>query len=1048
MSEPAWATNVTGSAGKTTVKSMVVHALRACEAGRVMWVCAQPSSSSPRSFCGGTIFSTRVRVIGQRRRREGMQLNGASFGRMAAVRTISILLRTKSLFFMSVVSPVLSAGTDLDSRMLASGPVRITRARAMAYQVPMRRRVRNNYLVLLELTDADGAVVEGVGEAQPRDELTGDSEDQSWSFLEEVLHLLNTRELSLSDPTAAVNQVRQLREELSQLAEEMNHDDEQKRPYRGTLLGIELALLDMFARALGIPLYELLGQHRNEAPGMPPTATAEASASDLRRLLRRQFGRYPRLRIKARSRVGLAVGQMEKAADVDRSRLGQHEHLPLWVEFDGGLTREAASSLIEEVALSMAAGFLPTDVLIEQPVPVKYGDHLPTLQKEADHHLRQAGREDLKLTVLGDESIWDQHSLGRLQKLGGLRAVTVRPAQAGGLLAALDLAQNTVKRHKAAFISLNCMDGAGLITRSAVEHLALALPQVHAVKASGYDPELLPFARWVDESPQEGTQLEEAGAPTTNALRSVPVGRDQDTIVPRNLPGLGLRIDYSAFISDVEKFVQYPPVPEPTNEGQPPARYENVEDVRPLGPNGTKGYLLEKRALARGLSTTRYSKSAFVVSDGVHPNVGFKWSRSSISSAVAISVCTHKEATRLSLEEAGVPTPQGRTFRSGDFDSARAFVELIGFPVVVKPSMGIRGIGVVAGIETSQQLEDAFSLMTDSKFGGQDFIVEKHINGRDHRILVVGGEVVGAIQRKPASAVGDGKSTIAELLFHRNLARRNNPHLWTRPAVFDDSMAHHLSTLGLSLSSVLAEGREVLLSSTANISQGADSIDVFDELHPSIVEACKQAVAAIPGMQYCGVDFLLEDPSKAVDQQDAAIIELNAHAAIGNCEYPMFGKGRQVAQRHMDLTIDQCQLDADAPAEELTVRLMVRGKVTDVGYRQWLAGHANAMGAHGWVRTLNRRTVEAVIHGPTERVTPLIASCILGPAGAVPAVYQATVIQAASAELGDVFTVRDTPRAQDLTEQENEEIAALAGADDDDEPAAELDEDQVGDDEL
>lgn len=936
---------------------------------------------------------------------------------------------------MSVVSPVLPAGAALEAPPLTAGPVRITRARAMVYQVPMRKRIRNNYLVLMELTDADGKVVEGVGEAQPRDELTGDTDDDSWPFLEEALRRLNTRELTLADSAAAVRQVRKLHEELVQLAEKMNHNPEQKRPYRGTLLGIELALLDMFARGLQLPLHELLGQQRDEAPGMPLSGSADASTSELRRLLRRQFGRYPRLRIKGRDRVVSAVGQMEKAADVDRSRLGQHEHLPLWVEFDGGLTREAASSLIAEVALSMAAGFLPTEVLIEQPVPVKYGDHLPTLQKEADHHLGQAGREDLKLTVIGDESIWDQHSLGRLQKLGGLRAVTVRPAQAGGLLAALDLAQNAVKRHKAAFISLNCMDGAGLITRSAIEHLALSLPQVHAVKASGYDPDLLPFARWVEEptqdTPQDHAALAEPGVPVTKPFRFGPVGRDQETVVPRKLPGLGLGIDYSALVAEVEQFTQFPPIPEPTNEGQSPAVYDHVDDVRPLGANGTKGYLLEKRALARGLSTTRYSKSAFVVSDGVHPNVGFKWSRSSVSSAVAISVCTHKEATRLSLEEAGVPTPKGRTFRSGDFDSARAFVELIGFPVVVKPSMGIRGIGVVAGIENSQQLEEAFALMADSKFGGQDFIVEKHINGRDHRILVVGGEVVGAIQRKPASAIGDGKSTLAELLLHRNLARRNNPHLWTRPAYFDATMAHQLDKMGLTLASVLPHGQEVMLSNTANISQGADSIDVLDRLHPTIVEACKQAVAAIPGMQYCGVDFLLEDPAKPVDQQDAAIIELNAHAAIGNCEYPMFGTGRQVAQKLMDLTIDQYQLEARDAAEELTARVMIRGKVTGVGFRQWLAKHANKMGARGWVRNLNRRTLEAVIHGPTERVTPLIASCILGPDNAIPTSYHATVLQPGAAALSESFELRVTPPAEAITDQEGEEIASLAAAEQD-----------------
>jgi D-alanine-D-alanine ligase-like ATP-grasp enzyme/L-alanine-DL-glutamate epimerase-like enolase superfamily enzyme/acylphosphatase len=937
---------------------------------------------------------------------------------------------------MTVASPAFPNGLSLDSPPLAPGSVRITRARALAYQVPMRKKVRTNYLVLLELTDAHGRTVEGIGESQPREELTGDSEEHSWPYLEAALRSLNERELTLGDSESNLTQVRELQDELSQLARKLNHDRNQKRPYRGTLLGIEMALLDAFARGQRISVQEILGRRRDQAPGMPPSASSEASPSELRKLLRRQFGRYSRLRIKGSEHVEGSIEHMEKAAAVDRSRVGRCDHLPLWVEFNGAMTREAASRLVEEVALGMAAGFLPTEVLLEQPVPVKYGDHLPTLQKEADHYLRLTGREDLQLTVVGDESIWDQHSLGRLQKLGGLRAVTVRPAQAGGLLAALDLAQRAVKRHKAAFISLSCMDGAGLITRSALEHLALSMPIIEAVKASGFDPDLLPFARWTDQpfstaKPDGAPNPDEREVLTAKVQKTRPVGRDQAVLRPRELPGLGLDIDYSVLVAEVQQFVQFPPLPEPTNEGQPAALYDYVEDVRPLGPNGTKGYLLEKRALARGLSTTRYSKSAFVVSDGVHPKVGFKWSRSSVSSAVAISVCTHKEATRLSLDEVGVPTPPGRTFRNGDFASARAFVDLIGFPVVVKPSMGIRGIGVVAGIENSAQLQGAFELMADSKFGGQDFIVEKHIKGRDHRILVVGGEVVGAIQRKPASAVGDGKSTLAELLMHRNVARRNNPHLWTRPAYFDATMAHQLDKLGLTLESVLPEGREVMLSNTANISQGADSIDVLDRLHPTIAEACKQAVEAIPGMQYCGVDFLLEDPAKPLGEQDAAIIELNAHAAIGNCEYPMFGTGRQVAQKLMDLTIDQYKLEARNPADELTVQLIIRGKVTGIGFRQWLAKHANRMEARGWVRNLNNRTLEAIIHGPTERVTPLIASCILGPPGAMPTSYQSTVLSPGEMPVSDAFELRDTPRYEDLTNQEREEIASLAGAEQD-----------------
>ncbi|MDS2174058.1 acylphosphatase [Nesterenkonia sp. CL21] len=987
--------------------------------------------------------------------------------------------------------PAVSAMSPASGAVLHPGRATIARARAFSYKVPGQSKVTTNYVVSLTAADGEGNTVEGLGEGQPRSALTGDAADPSWEFLEAMLDRLHGRSLEIGAPAQAITQVRTLMAEFTELAGQMNQEPKQKRPYRGTLLGVEVALLDLFARAAGTPLHRLLGTVRTEAPVFPPTIRAGSSVKSLRRTLRKHGDQYDRIRVECRPPVDKALDQLEALATVSRSRTLGGAEKPLWVECSGRLDREESSALVDEVARSMVRGHLPPNVLLEQPVPARYADHLPALQRRADRIIADAGASHLDLKVLGDESIWDQHSLGRLRKLGGLRAVTVRPAQAGGLLAAMDLAEAALRVSDDAVVMLSRMAGAGWITKSVIQHLALSMPQVHGVHTSAFPHSELPFAQWLDcdvdfveaeeadeddtqngDSSSEDADEEESSSDRADRAdeedevedsseaealgphsRVVPARQASRVLrrsaateaalgssgvratTPRDLAGHGLVIDYGTLVSEVRRFAQVPPLPEPRNEGRLPARYDHVEDVRALGPNGTKGYLLEKRALARGLSTTRYSKSAFVAFDGTNPPVSFKWSRSPISSAVAISVCTHKEATRLMLEDAGVPTPQGRTFRNGDFDSARAFVGMIGFPVVVKPSMGIRGIGVIAGIETPEQLEDAFALMSDSKFGGQDFIVEKHINGRDHRILVVGGEVVAAIQRKPASVVGDGSSTIAELLIHRNVARRSNPHLWTRPAKIDGTMEHQLAKLGLDLASVLPEGREVLLSNTANISQGADSIDVFDTLHPSITAACEQAVAAVPGMQYCGVDFLLEDPSKPLSVQDAAIIELNAHAAIGNCEYPMFGTGRPVAQRLLDLTIEQKGLQATEPQDQLTVHVTVRGRVTKVGYRKWLRRLAEKAGVQGWVRNLDRRTLEAVLSGPTDRVAPLVASCIVGPARAIPTSYNASVVATEEWPLPvSGFEIRVKPQPHEVSAQERAEMSELARADDDDSP--------------
>lgn len=347
----------------------------------------------------------------------------------------------------------------------------------------------------------------------------------------------------------------------------------------------------------------------------------------------------------------------------------------------------------------------------------------------------------------------------------------------------------------------------------------------------------------------------------------------------------------------------------------------------------------------------------------------------------------------MQLQQAGVPVPRGRTFARGDYSTARQFARLIGYPVVVKPSMGVRGIGVVAGIQDENELNAALKLMSGSKLGDQDFIVEKHVKGNDYRIVVIDDEVIAAIQREPSSVFGDGRSTIGELLIAKNLARRRNPHLWARPAKYDEAARHELQKAGRDLDTILAEGEQQLLANTCSLSQGGDSIDVLDEMHPSIKEASIAAVKAMPGLYFCGVDFLLEDHRKPLSQQDAGICELNAHAAIGNCEYPMFGTGRPVAKTMMETTAEHFGLRAhNQRAERVALHLTISGRVAGVGFRNWLRRRALTTGVKGWVRNVDKRTVEAILVGETDPTTAVVASTILGPKKAVPTAYKAQQI--------------------------------------------------------
>ncbi|WP_129665207.1 enolase C-terminal domain-like protein [Phytoactinopolyspora endophytica] len=827
----------------------------------------------------------------------------------------------------------------------SGGALTVTRAHGIAYRTPgggsgqSKQPSRGNYLVKLEAATADGRQLAGLGECQPRGSETGDRGTASWEFLLECLAALERRPLPTASRDEAVATVRAVMDELHdaarailpertgstsmkktmrgwarQLAGKSGRRDD-PRPFRGTLYGVETALLDLAARSLDISVAELLGVHVEKVPvAMPLTG---------------------------RSGVEKNLAALQEAAE---SYSGSDDE-PLWIDLKGSLSPTNASEFVRSVVREISVRKLPRQVVLEQPVRPRHRQQLPSLQRKAKTAADSCGRPGVDVRIMAGTCVWSRQGLERLIAKGGTGALNIRPAAVGGLLASIELAQVALAADPDIRIHLSQADGAGEISTAVLSNLAVALPKVH----------------------------------------SVATGDDAHQVTVPSSPGLGVGMPYETMIDRISDYVTVPAQPEVEQPGPTPNVYDEVPYLQPLGPNGTKGHLLEREALALGLSTTRYSKGAFVATDEVHPSLVFKWSRSPLSSAVSLALCTHKEATRMRLRRSGVPVPRGRTFTSGDYGSARAFAERVGYPVVVKPAMGVRGIGVVANIHTQQELDLAFRQLEDSKLGNQDFIVEQHVTGRDYRIVVVGDEVIAAILREPASVVGDGQRSVAELMVRKNLVRRLNPHLWGRPIKYDDAARYQLQRADMTLDSVPEVGRQVLLSNSCSLSQGGDSIDVLDELHPSIKEACVRAVKAVPGLAFCGVDFLLEDHTKPIDEQQAGICELNAHAAIGNCEYPLYGEPREVARTFMRECVERYRLVTNGErADTLALKLTIRGKVTKVGYRLWMMRRARAFGVNGWVRNVNDRTVEAVLVGETAPASALAAAAVLGSKDALP----------------------------------------------------------------
>ena len=448
---------------------------------------------------------------------------------------------------------------------------------------------------------------------------------------------------------------------------------------------------------------------------------------------------------------------------------------------------------------------------------------------------------------------------------------------------------------------------------------------------------------------------------------------------------------YEANVEHLQHYSCAPKPPEPEIDGGFANAFPDVEFIGQLPKDGTKGHLLEREALRYGMNSARFPNGAFITEDADGNQMNFKWGRSPIASGVSLSICTYKEATRRLLERVDVPVPRGRVFAAGEFEKALDYADRIGYPVVCKPVAGLRGIGVVANIKNRDELNQAFELYSQSQLGDDDFVIEQHVAGEDYRIVVIGGEVVAAVVREAASVVGDGVHTVVDLVEYKNELRKLNPHLRSRPIKFSDAMKYQLAQSGLTYGSIPEAGQEVTLANSANLSQGGDSFEVAHELHPSIVETAVKAVEAVPGLGFCGLDMLIEDHRKPISEQQATVIELNAHAAIGSAQYPMWGTPTPVAK----LFFEQCarEYGVELPSKQLdnlSLKLVVEGRVKGVGFRRWMRRMATEFGVSGSIENTDEGQLTIYLDGPTDPVSALVYLASRGSKRAVPTSVDAT----------------------------------------------------------
>ena len=302
-------------------------------------------------------------------------------------------------------------------------------------------------------------------------------------------------------------------------------------------------------------------------------------------------------------------------------------------------------------------------------------------------------------------------------------------------------------------------------------------------------------------------------------------------------------------------------------------------------------------AISRDIPYIRLNNESFVQLGYGKNQVRFRATMTDKTSSIAVDLASNKDETKRILEEAAIPVAKGTTIIYEE--EVEKAISRIGFPLVFKPLDGNHGKGASINVKTA---EEAIAAFHHAKKYSRKTIVEKFIEGFDFRILVINHKFIAAALREPAHIVGNGTSTVQELIEKENTdPRRGYGHENVLTEItIDKETTDQLNKLNYTLSTVLAAGEKCYVKGTANLSTGGTSTDVTDLVHPSNIFVFER-ISRVIGLDICGIDIMATNLSDPLAASGGVVLEVNAAPGFRMHLAPANGLPRNVAAPVLDM---------------------------------------------------------------------------------------------------------------------------------------------------
>ncbi len=254
------------------------------------------------------------------------------------------------------------------------------------------------------------------------------------------------------------------------------------------------------------------------------------------------------------------------------------------------------------------------------------------------------------------------------------------------------------------------------------------------------------------------------------------------------------------------------------------------------------------------------------------------WSSASETSVTAGGAreASDKTRTKPILHHAGVATPFGGAATAKDLSILQAFASAKVNRVVVKPISG----SSKKDIRANQTLAQAQQYIMSSP--DVVFIVEQYIKGTEVRMQVVGQSVVSTILQMPQHVVGDGLSTLAQLVDRRTEMRRTNP-IRTHYLIDENKYFLRLLDRDIVPSMVPAVDQTIWLTNDTVVGPMTDHFDYSDRISEA-AKASAVATAKCFGVKITAIDAIIDRNGETF------VLELNSKPGIDTACFPLQGK--------------------------------------------------------------------------------------------------------------------------------------------------------------